>query len=107
MSEVTILNFFHVKFTVTVSVKSLEHSRELVLLRLGEELTGNKGVGSLLESLVGLEELKVRKGTKGQGFVDSDDGELGNPVMGKSFLGGRAVLLLVGKKLGDKVLGVI
>jgi len=105
--KVTFLHFLDGELSVSVLVKGAENLGQVVSLSLREELGGNEGVGSLLEGLVDAETLHVVKYAEGEGLVDGEVGELGQPCVVKSLRSGWSLVLVIGKQLSDEVLGLI
>jgi hypothetical protein len=75
------------ELAISVLVKSLEYFREVLLLFLAEELTGNEGISSLLQLLVSSKGLQVSEGALDKRVVNLGLTHLNDPWVLKSLLG--------------------
>lgn len=100
-------NLLEGELAVAVLVDGLEDFGEVLLLALGQELTGDEGEGGLLELLVSSEALEVGEGSHGLGRVDDLGAHLDDPGVLEGVRGRRSLVGVVGEESGDQVLALL
>jgi len=103
--DVSLLDLVHGEATVTVLVEGLEDLGHLFPLTFRKHLRGDVGVSSLLHGGIGTETLEVLEGAEGNRLVNGCLALIENPSVLEACIGSRALVLVVGKHLGDEVLG--
>jgi hypothetical protein len=104
---VPVHNFLLGKFSVSICVESFENFGKVFLLFLTQQLTGNEGVGGLLEFLVSSEGLQVDEGTLDERVVNLRLAHLDDPWVLESFFGSWSLVNVVDQEFGNEVLSLV